>query len=144
MSFWSSASNNSQWRGLDYFEQGKVTSFKQVADSVYESYIGGTAASPYQTVIDVSHPRKSHCDCPFAEGRRVICKHMVALFFTIFPSEVDVFLHEVKEYNKEVERQEQEHYKKLEQYVKSLKKEDLQRELYNALVESEERNNRYW
>ena len=25
------------------------------------------------------------CNCPFAEGRRVICKHMVALDLGIFP-----------------------------------------------------------
>jgi hypothetical protein len=69
---------------------------------------------------------------------------MVALCFTAFPSEADAFLREVKEPKKEEERRQQEHYKELERYVKSLKKDELQKQLYNALLELEERNNRYW
>lgn len=144
MSFWSSASNASTWRGYDYFKQGKVESYEKVADRIYESYIEGSATEPYHTVINMEHPRSSHCDCPFAQGRRVICKHMVALYFTVFPGEVDAFLREVEESEREAERQEQEHYRELERYVKSLKKEELQKRLYNALLELEERNNRYW
>ncbi len=144
MSFWSSASNASVWRGYDYFKQGKVDSYEKVADGIYESFIEGSAAEPYHTVINMNHPKKSHCDCPFAKDRRVICKHMVALCFTAFPDEVDAFMREVEESEKEAERQEQEHLKELERYVKSLKKEELQKELYRALLELEERNNRYW
>lgn len=69
---------------------------------------------------------------------------MIALYFTVFPREADAFLREVEEHNKEVERQQQRHYEELERYVKSLKKEELQRQLYNALVELEERRSSYW
>lgn len=144
MSLWSLASNSSLWQGYDYFKQGKVTSFEKTAEGIYESSIEGSAVIPYHTVIDMNRPKKSHCDCPFAKDRRVICKHMVALCFTVFPSEADAFMHEVEESEREAERQQQEHYKELERYVKSLKKDELQHELYNALLEIEERGNRYW
>ena len=144
MSFWSLASGTSIWRGYDYFKQGKVESYEQVAESIYESSIKGSAPNPYHTVIDMEHPRSSHCDCPFAKDRRVICKHMVALRFTVFPSEADAFMHEVEESEKEAGRRQQEHYKEIERYVKSLKKEELQRQLYDTLVELEERDSRYW
>ena len=115
-----------------------------LSDGVYESRIQGTATEPYHTIIDITHPRKSQCDCPFAKDRRVICKHMVALHFTVFPSEADAFLREVEESERAEERRVQEHYKELERYVKSLKKDELQRQLYDALLEIEERNSRYW
>ena len=144
MSFWSSASGASIWRGYDYFKEGKVEAYEQLAENIFESRIQGSAEDPYHTVIDIEHPKRSHCDCPFAKDRRVVCKHMVALCFTAFPSEADAFLREVKEPKKEEERRQQEHYKELERYVKSLKKDELQKQLYKALLELEERNNRYW
>ena len=97
MSFWSSASGASIWRGYDYFKEGKVEAYEQLAENIFESRIQGSAEDPYHTVIDIEHPKRSHCDCPFAKDRRVVCKHMVALCFTAFPSEADAFLREVKE-----------------------------------------------
>ena len=79
MSFWSSASGASIWRGYDYFKEGKVEAYEQLAENIFESRIQGSAEDPYHTVIDIEHPKRSHCDCPFAKDRRVVCKHMVAL-----------------------------------------------------------------
>ena len=128
---------------LRLLQGGKVEAYEQLAENIFESRIQGSAEDPYHTVIDIEHPKRSHCDCPFAKDRRVVCKHMVALCFTAFPSEADAFLREVKEPKKEEERRQQEHYKEIERYVKSLKKDELQKQLYNALLELEERNNRY-
>ena len=58
---------------------------------------------PYRTIIDVLHPRKSQCNCPFADGRRVICKHMVALLFTELPNEAEAYMLEIEESEKEEE-----------------------------------------
>ncbi|NMB97839.1 MAG: hypothetical protein GYA02_14710 [Clostridiaceae bacterium] len=41
-------------------------------------------------MINIVHPRKSKCNCPHADGRRVICKHMIALYFTVFPKEAKI------------------------------------------------------
>jgi len=144
MSILSSASNASAWRGYEYYKQGKAETYTKLNDNVYECHMEGSSPAPYHTVINIEHPRQSHCDCPHAKDRKIICKHMVALLFTVSPDEADGYLREIEESEREEERRAQEHYKELERYVKSLKKEDLQRELYNALIELEERENRYW
>jgi hypothetical protein len=143
MNLWSLASNSSAWRGYEYYRNGKVTSYDVLEDGVFESHIQGSSGVLYHTIIDTAHPRKSHCNCPFAEGRRVICKHMVALLFTVSPSEAEAYMHEIEESENEENRRHQAHLEELERYVKGLKKEDLQRELFNALVEIEEREYRY-
>lgn len=48
--------------------------------------VQGTNIKPYNVLINIKHPKKSECDCPFANGH-TICKHMVALFFSISPEE---------------------------------------------------------
>lgn len=35
--------------------------------------------------IDKAHPRRSFCNRPFTECRRVVCKHMIALYSTAGP-----------------------------------------------------------
>lgn len=86
----------------------------------------------------------SNCNCPFAAGRRVICKHMIALYFTAEPTVVDEFLKKVEEWEKEKEEEERQHFEELREYVNSLSKVELQEQLYNALVELEDRRNGYW
>ena len=113
------ASGDSVWRGMDYYENHKVVSWKL-------------------------HPRKSICNCAFAEGRRVVCKHMIALYFTSEPEAAKDFLKQAEEWEREEEERVKRHYEDLRKYVKSLSKAELQERLYNALVELEERRNRYW
>ena len=48
---------------------------------------------------DKVHPKKSVCNCPFAEGRRVICKHMVALDLGIFPEKEQQMMDYIEEQN---------------------------------------------
>ena len=44
--------------------------------------------------------KKIKVHCPHADGRRVICKHMIALYFTVFPKEAKNFITEAQEYEK--------------------------------------------
>lgn len=57
---------------------------------------------------------------PHADGRCVICKHMVALFFAVFPNEVEKYIEEVEEYEREEAQRMEEHYATFRPYVKSL------------------------
>jgi len=88
--------------------------------------------------------RKSTCNCPFAEGRRVVCKHMIALYFTAEPQAAKDFLKKVEQWEAEEAEREKQHYDDLKKYVKGLSKTELQEQLLNALVELEERRNCYW
>ena len=138
------ASGNSVWRGMDYYENKKVLSWDKSGNDTYDGTVSGGDGKIYSVHIDKAHPRRSVCNCAFAEGRRVVCKHMIALYFTAEPSAAEQFLEQVKEWEKEDDERVRQHYNDLRKYVNSLSKAELQERLYNALVELEERNNRYW
>ncbi|MCI9627698.1 MAG: SWIM zinc finger family protein [Eggerthellaceae bacterium] len=95
MAFYSSASNNSTWRGADYYEKGKVKSSYKVGISCFEGEVEGSDDQIYSVYIDIDHPRKSTCSCPFAEGRRVVCKHMVALYFASISGSLEAFREDI-------------------------------------------------
>jgi uncharacterized Zn finger protein len=135
------ASANSLWRGMDYFEQKKVLLWSKTGQGTFDGKVQGN--SIYQVHLDEDHPRRSTCTCPFADGRRVICKHMVAMYFTIYPDVAKEVLEEAENWEKEEAEREQQHYAEIERYVKSLSKAQLQEELLRYIVESEQ-NRHYW
>ncbi len=49
----------------------------------------GSENNTYAVKIDILHPRKSKCNCPHADEKQIICKHMVAVYFTAFPEEAE-------------------------------------------------------
>ena len=65
-----SAMENVYCRNAIFFTNGKVR---------------GSNDAVYDVTINTVHSKKSVCNCPFVEGRRVIRKHMVALNLGIFP-----------------------------------------------------------
>ncbi|MCL1798188.1 MAG: hypothetical protein FWG23_00370 [Eggerthellaceae bacterium] len=69
---------------------------------------------------------------------------MMALLFTVFPDEAEEYVHQIEESEKAEKKRVQEHYEEIKRYVKGLNKEELQRALYDALIELEEQDNRYW
>ena len=58
----------------------------------------------YDITIDVARPRKSICNCLFAEERGVICKHMVAFDLGIFQEKKQQKIDYVKITNKNKRR----------------------------------------
>lgn len=136
------ASNKSVWRGMDYYKNKKVVSWESSGTGIYNGTVSGSNSNIYTVHIDTGHPRKSSCNCPFADGKRVVCKHMIALYFTVEPKVAKDFLKEVEKWEAEEEEREQQHYEDMKRYVKSLSKTELQKQLLYALVQLEER--RYW
>lgn len=144
MGILSVASTASVWRGYEYYTQKKVLSFKKLNDDEYEGEVAGSSGALYHVKINAAHVRSSKCNCPHADGRRIICKHMVALYFTAFPKEADAYIAEVEayereqeEYEREQERLRQERYAALKEYVMSLSKKELQEQLLEALLRSD-------
>ena len=141
------ASGNSVWRGMDYYEQKKVISWEKTGETTYRGIVAGNNGKKYTVEIDKSHPRKSTCNCPFAEGRRVVCKHMIALYFTAEPEAAADFLRQVAEWEAEEEAQVQQHEEDLKAYVNSLSKAELRTQLYDSLLrieELEEERHHFW
>ena len=106
------ASGNSVWCGMDYYERKMVCSWKKSGEETYDGgVVSGSEGNKYSVHIDKMHPRKSSCNCPFAEGRRIICKHMIALLFTAEPKAAKDFLRQVEEWEQEEKERERLHYK---------------------------------
>lgn len=143
MSILNSASGASVWKGYAYYTKKKVERYVQLSDSEYEGTVAGSSGNHYHVKINTEHIRQSKCNCPFADGKRIICKHMVALYFSAFPSEADKYIKEVEEYEREEEAREQERIVEIERYVKSLTKAQLQSALIEALL-AEEESRDYW
>ena len=127
------ASSNSLWRGIDYFESNKVKEVEKINDNEYKSIVSGS--SDYYVFINLNHPRKSTCSCPFAEGRRVICKHMVATYFKIYPEEAKRLIDEQVAYEMEEEELYEEHYNEVKEYVDSLTEEEAKAMLIERLID---------
>ena len=127
------ASSNSLWRGIDYYQSKNVKKIKKINDDEYDSIVSGT--EEYNVHIDINHPRKSTCTCPFAAGRRVICKHMVATFFTIYPLEAERIIKEEQEYEEAEERLFDEHLEEVKEYVNGLTDDEVRAALIDKLMD---------
>lgn len=83
--------------------------------------------------MDLDHVRRSSCTCPHAAGRRVICKHMLAVFFTAFPEEAKSYYENVQKAEEDRENYLQARKDKLIKYVYGLKKQEAQQLLLEVL-----------
>lgn len=136
MSIISTARGASVWRGYEYYKAKKIKSFIKKSNDEYEGIVAGGGTEPYHVKINISQIRQSKCNCPHADGKRIICKHMVALFFTAFPGEADKYIKEVMEYEREEEEREKEYYEDIKNYVYNLSKEELRQELIKYIIET--------
>ena len=127
------ASGNSTWRGLDYYKEHKVNNYKRISNTEYEGVVNGRDDKKYNVFMDIEHPRRSKCNCPHAKDKKIICKHIVALYFTVFTDEVDKFLKEVEETEKEYEEYEEKIYQKTIRYINSMSKSELKEALIELL-----------
>ena len=142
MSIFSKASNASYWRGFDYYENKQVFDIKKISENIYSAKVNGTKT--YDVVVDLDRPLKSSCSCPFTNGNHKICKHMIALAFSVCPQEVKTALKIREDYYKEEAEKEEilskhmnKKRKEIEAYINSLSKEELKKILKNKLLDEE-------
>ena len=138
MSLLSASSEQSRWRGYEYFKAKKVSGLEKTGEDRYHAFVAGTGKEPYEVTIDLKHVRQSSCTCPHAAGRRIICKHMIAAFFTAFPQEAQDYYENILKAEEEWEEYQKELNDNLERYVHSLKKRELQELLLELLYSGPE------
>ena len=138
MAFINLASYASQWRGYEYYESGKVKTCRKADDDQVEGTVSGSNGMIYQVKINLEHPRTSQCTCPHAAGKRIVCKHMVALYFTAFPEKAEDYYREVIEAEEEAEREQEQLENAVIEYVSKMKKSDLRQALLQVLFEGPE------
>ena len=123
-SFYSSASYQSFWKGYWYYKNGNVLSWNKINDFEYEGIVkSDNQKDQYNVTINLKKPRTSKCNCPFAEGTYKVCKHMVALYFTVFPEEFVAFEKELEEERKLEEERIKQREIELKKREKELRKE---------------------
>ena len=132
------ASGASAWRGYDYYRSNKVIGVKEIGDGVFAASVAGSSGMPYSVELHIDHPRKSKCSCPHANGKRIVCKHMVAVYFTVHPLMADRFYAEVVAYQEEEEKRQDELADRLVGYVSRMKKAELQQALLQVLFDGPE------
>lgn len=132
-------SYNSYWRGLEYFENNRVKSINKINEYEYEAEVEGT--ENYHVYLNINHPRKSTCTCPHAAGKSTICKHKMAVYFSIFSDEAQEAIDERNRYYEHLEEREREYDKKAEEIrkmykelVDNLSEEEVRKRLVNYMV----------
>lgn len=133
MSLLTVASGQSVRRGYEYYTDHKVLQIHQAGEGIISGTVSGSNGHAYHTTIDIDHPKRSKCDCPHAAGRLVVCKHMIAIYFTAFPSEAAQYLADLEACCEEEEQRDAELAEELERYVRRLKKSKLQEKLLELL-----------
>ncbi|MEX2805384.1 SWIM zinc finger domain-containing protein [Streptococcus sp. H31] len=139
------ASNASFSKGIAYYQSQAVLSGEKSEDGIYKGQVSGSQGKTYHVTINTNYPRKSTCTCPFATGRRVICKHMVALYFFYFPRQADAVIAEWEEEEGEKEERylkweadytmfRQKKVEEITAYVKTLSEGQLREKLIEALL----------
>ena len=142
MSIFTKASSNSYWRGYHYFKENRVKDIKKISEDIFIATVIGN--KEYDVRIDLSHPLKSTCTCPFVEGNHKICKHMIALAFAVSKEDLKEAEKIEKAYFEEQKDRENRYKsllaakeKQIKEYVDSLSKEKLKEELYKRLLNLE-------
>ena len=132
------ASGDSIWRGYDYFKEEKVADIEQIGQERFVAKVCGSSGNPYSVELHLDHPRKSKCNCPHADGRRIICKHIVATFFTVLPNVAEAFYADAMAYREEEAKRQEDLSDKVCHYVRHMKKNELQQALLQLLFDGPE------
>ena len=127
MSIITMASGSSCWRGLDYYKSKKIKNIKKLNNNEYTSIVSGN--KDYNVYLNLEHPRKSTCNCPLANGKRIICKHIVATYFSAVPNSAKNFEEEQEKLQQEYEEYEERQYKNAINYLHKMTKKELIEEL---------------
>ena len=128
------ASRASVWKGFDCYAQEKVLRLDEIGEDLFRAEVSGSEDNVYEVELNIRHPRKSKCTCPRANGKRVVCKHIVATYFVVCPEEADRLIAEtMAATDGEMQRQEAQ-YRKVCQYIRGMDQNALQEALL-ALLE---------
>jgi hypothetical protein len=82
-------------RGLDYYEDGCVTELKELKKNEWSAVVEGTAVYHVKVIVADGRITSSKCDCPYDMGP--VCKHEVAVYYTIRDGTPDKEENDVRE-----------------------------------------------
>ena len=121
------ASGTSCWKGLEYYKNNKIKNINKFSDTEYTSTARGT--KEYSVQLNLKNPRKSTCNCPLANGKRIICKHIVATYFSVATGSAKEFEDEQNRLQEEYEEYQENEYKNAIKFINKMSKKELVEEL---------------
>ncbi len=99
------ASLKAKRSGYYCYKNDCVKEVKEVTARVFEARIIEDSGEIVTVKLDLNKTGKSACNCKQASGKRVVCMHMVAVFFKLFPAEAKRYYDEyLKPYDGVYER----------------------------------------
>lgn len=137
MGFVEKAPKKIVWRAIEYYKKNKVLDFQEDGENCYTAKVAGSGKVEYAVYIDVKHPKKCTCTCPFAKENDVICKHMVATYFSINPNYIKDFEEDERRYSEDKDYRWQKDKEKLKVLARKMSKEELVDELAECWLELE-------
>lgn len=120
-------------REYDYYKEKKVICSSESSANIFSAKVVGSSDKPYSVELHIDHPRKSKCNCPHADGKRIVCKHIVATYFAFFPEEAERYYAEAIAYEEEDEKRAEELSDKVCNHVQHMEKSELQQALLQLL-----------
>ena len=121
----------------------KVAAYCRVSTASDEQLISlETQKAHYEKHIrsndEWEYPRKSTCDCPLANGKKIICKHIVAVSLCLDASEADRFKNEKTIYASEEEERRAKKYDKYMGFAKTMSPRELREAYVELMIELDE------
>lgn len=129
------ASGASAWRGYDYYLEHRVSQVSKIEENVFTASVRGRERTPYCVEVHLDHPRKSKCTCSHAEGRHIVCKHIVAAYFAALPQEAERFYAESAALQEEAEKWQEELADRLIAYVRKMTENEAKEALLQVLLD---------
>lgn len=84
-------------KGYKYYLANKVTNIKEKEINIFSGYVDDDLEEPYYVIINLDYPKTSYCDCNESNNNK-ICKHMIALYFSISQEEAYIYGEYVNDY----------------------------------------------
>lgn len=130
------------WRAIEYYKQNKVLGIHASREDCYSAEVTGSGKMKYDVFIDTKHPKKCTCTCPFAKENEVICKHMVAVYFSAYPDKIDSFKEDERRYIEDADYRRKKDKERLMMFARKMSKEELVDELAECWLELERHRRR--
>lgn len=111
---------------------------EDIGEDQFKGFVDGSGSEPYEVFIDVNHPRKSHCNCPHANGKSIVCKHQIALFFKAFPHEAEKYKAELEAYYDYEEKRRENEETSIEDFLDKCSKSELENIILQMLYDGPE------
>ena len=127
MSVLTCASGSSCWRGLEYYKRNKILQIKKISDIEFKGVVSGI--KEYEVYLNLKNARKSTCNCPLANGKMIMCKHIIATYFKAVPGSAKAFEDEQNRLEKEYDEYQENEYQNVIKFINKMTKKELIDEL---------------